>query len=135
MWELEDSAERVEAAFVELVEKRKDVMEELVRSSMEELTKTPMNLLVLEKVILSKVEREELMNIKGGQKQEYKKAVDKLPEARQEEEKVRKKGKEERELAETRGEITPPNTPSKKAGSARRSPRRGGHFIFFDGSP
>ena len=57
MWDLEDSADRVEAAFDELVERRKEVMGELVRSSQKELTKTLMRLLEFEKVILSTEEK------------------------------------------------------------------------------
>ena len=66
MWELEDSDVKVEAAFDELVERRKEVMEELVRSSQKELTKTLMRLLEFEKVTLSSEEMLELTKI--GQK-------------------------------------------------------------------
>ena len=44
LWNLEDSDIRVEAAFSELVERSKEMMEELVRSSQKELTKNLRNL-------------------------------------------------------------------------------------------
>ena len=114
MWDLEDLDVRVEAAFWELVERRKEVMEELVRLSKKELTITLMNLLEFEKVVLSEVEREELKSIKEEQKQEDKTSNEQLSEARQEKEKVRKKETVEMELAVVRGEVTPPNTPNKR---------------------
>ena len=122
MWELEDSAVRVEAAFVELVVRRREVMEELARSSKKELTKTLMNLLEFEKVVLFEVDREEQIKIKEEQKQEVKTSEEQMSEARQKKERMREK-KEEKELAVVRGEVTPPNTTNKnKAGSVRRSP-------------
>ena len=63
MWQLEDSADRVEAAFDELVDRRKEVMEELVRSSQKELAKTLMHLLEFEKVTLTTEEMSEFTRI------------------------------------------------------------------------
>ena len=76
MWNLEDADVRVEAAFDELVERRKEVMVELVTSSQKELTKTLMRLLEFEQVILSTEDKLELKRI--GQIGENKHAEKKL---------------------------------------------------------